>query len=55
MPTASTSQIMGNCEAMEPYSSNLFVRKTLAGEYTIVNQHLVKDLIKLKLWNKDIV
>jgi ribonucleoside-diphosphate reductase alpha subunit len=53
MPTASTSQIMGNCECFEPYSSNLFVRKTLAGEYTIVNEHLVKDLIDLGLWNKE--
>ena len=53
MPTASTSQIMGNCECFEPYSSNLFVRKTLAGEYTVVNEHLVKDLIDLGLWNKE--
>ena len=53
MPTASTSQIMGNCECFEPYSSNLFVRKTLAGEYTVVNEHLVKDLINLGLWNKE--
>ena len=53
MPTASTSQIMGNCECFEPYSSNIFVRKTLAGEYTIVNDHLVKDLINLGLWNKE--
>lgn len=53
MPTASTSQIMKNCECFEPYSSNIYVRKTLAGEYIIVNQHLVEDLIKLKLWDKE--
>jgi ribonucleoside-diphosphate reductase alpha chain len=54
MPTASTSQIMRNCECFEPYSSNIYVRKTLAGEYIIVNEHLVKDLLKLGLWNKEI-
>jgi ribonucleoside-diphosphate reductase alpha chain len=53
MPTASTSQIMKNCECFEPYSSNIFVRKTLAGEYIIVNEHLVKDLLKIGLWSKD--
>jgi ribonucleoside-diphosphate reductase alpha subunit len=53
MPTASTSQIMGNCECFEPYSSNIFVRKTLAGEYTVVNEHLVNDLIQRGLWNKE--
>lgn len=51
MPTASTSQIMKNCECFEPYSSNIYVRKTLAGEYIIVNQHLVSDLLKLNLWD----
>ncbi len=54
MPTASTSQIMKNCECFEPYSSNIFVRKTLAGEYIIVNEHLVKDLLELGLWTKEI-
>lgn len=53
MPTASTSQIMKNCECFEPYSSNIYVRKTLAGEYIIVNQHLVNDLIEIGLWNKE--
>ena len=53
MPTASTSQIMKNCECFEPYSSNIYLRKTLAGEYIIVNQHLVADLIKLNIWDKD--
>ena len=54
MPTASTSQIMKNCECIEPYSSNIFVRTTLAGEYTIVNEHLVRDLLSLGLWTKEI-
>ena len=53
MPTASTSQIMRNNEAFEPYSSNIYVRKTLAGEYIIVNEYLVKSLIKLGLWDKN--
>jgi ribonucleoside-diphosphate reductase alpha chain len=44
---------MKNCECFEPYSSNIFVRKTLAGEYIIVNEHLVKDLLKIGLWSKD--
>ena len=54
MPTASTSQIMGNCECFEPYSSNIYVRKTLAGEYIIVNEHLVRDLLELSLWNREL-
>ena len=54
MPTASTSQIMGNNECFEPFTSNIYVRKTLAGEFTVVNQHLIKDLIKLGLWTKTI-
>jgi ribonucleoside-diphosphate reductase alpha chain len=54
MPTASTSQIMGNNEAFEPFTTNIYVRKTLAGEFTVVNQHLIKDLIKLNLWTKEI-
>lgn len=52
MPTASTSQIMGNSECFEPITSNIYVRKTLAGEFIIVNEHLVRDLIKIGLWNK---
>ena len=54
MPTASTSQIMGNNEAFEPFTTNIYVRKTLAGEFTVVNHHLIKDLIKLGLWTTDI-
>ena len=51
MPTASTSQIMSNNECFEPYTSNIYLRKTLAGEFTVVNQHLIYDLQKLGLWN----
>lgn len=51
MPTASTSQIMGNNECIEPYTSNLYVRRTMAGEFTVVNKHLVKDLNDIDLWN----
>lgn len=54
MPTASTSQIMNNNEAIEPYTSNLYTRTTLAGEYIIVNKHLQNDLIELGLWTKEI-
>ena len=54
MPTASTSQIMSNNECFEPYSSNLYVRNTLAGSYTIVNEHLMKDLLDMGLWTKEI-
>jgi ribonucleoside-diphosphate reductase alpha subunit len=50
MPTASTSQILGNNEAFEPYTSNLYTRRVLAGEFTVVNTHLVKDLQALRLW-----
>ena len=52
MPTASTSQIMCNNECFEPFTSNIYVRKTIAGEFTIVNQHLIKDLLQRGLWNK---
>jgi len=54
MPTASTSQIMCNNEAFEPFTSNIYVRKTLAGEFTVVNRHLIKDLLKLNLWTKEV-
>tara|TARA_B100000902_G_scaffold121749_1_gene121851 strand:- start:2729 stop:5293 length:2565 start_codon:yes stop_codon:yes gene_type:complete len=54
MPTASTSQILGNNECFEPITSNIYSRKTLAGEFTIVNKYLVNELIQLKLWNEDI-
>ncbi len=53
MPTASTSQILGNNECFEPYTSNIYSRRTLSGEYVVVNQHLLKDLIKLGLWNNE--
>jgi ribonucleoside-diphosphate reductase alpha chain len=54
MPTASTSQIMGNNEAFEAITSNLYKRKTLAGEFILINKYLVEDLIKLNLWNNEI-
>jgi len=54
MPTASTAQIMGNNEAFEPYTTNLYLRRTLAGEFVMINKHLVKDLRKIDKWNKDI-
>lgn len=50
MPTASTSQILGNNECFEPYTSNIYTRRTLSGEYIIVNKHLLKDLTRLGLW-----
>lgn len=52
MPTATTSQILGNNECMEPYTSNLYVRRTLAGEFVCINRHLVHDLIELGLWDE---
>ena len=54
MPTASTSQILGNNECFEPFTSSIYSRKTLSGEFTVVNKHLVKDLVKLNLWNEKI-
>jgi ribonucleoside-diphosphate reductase alpha chain len=51
MPTASTAQIMGNNEAFEPFTSNIGTRRTLAGEFVMVNKHLIKDLIGLDLWS----
>ncbi len=51
MPTASTSQILGNNECFEPYTSNLYTRRTLSGEFIMVNKHLMKDLINLGMWN----
>ncbi len=53
MPTASTSQILGNNECFEPYTTNIYVRRTLSGEFIVVNKHLLKDLVKLNLWNED--
>lgn len=52
MPTASTAQIMGNNEAFEPYTTNIYLRRTLAGEFVMVNKHLVRDLQKLGMWNQ---
>jgi ribonucleoside-diphosphate reductase alpha subunit len=53
MPTASTSQILGNNECFEPYTTNIYLRRTLAGEFVVVNKHLVRDLQALGLWSKD--
>jgi ribonucleoside-diphosphate reductase alpha chain len=53
MPTASTSQILGNNECFEPYTSNIYVRRVLSGEFVVVNKHLLKDLVELNLWNDD--
>jgi ribonucleoside-diphosphate reductase alpha chain/ribonucleoside-diphosphate reductase subunit M1 len=53
MPTASTAQIMGNNEAFEPYTTNIYLRRTLAGEFVMVNKHLVRDLQKIDKWNKE--
>jgi ribonucleoside-diphosphate reductase alpha chain len=54
MPTASTSQILGNNEAFEPYTSNIYTRRVLSGEFIVVNQHLLEDLVELGLWNEDL-
>jgi ribonucleoside-diphosphate reductase alpha chain len=52
MPTASTSQILGNNEAFEPYTSNIYTRRVLSGEFIVVNKHLLHDLVDLGLWNE---
>jgi len=54
MPTASTSQILGNNECFEPYTNNIYIRRTLAGDFTIINKHLIYDLKELNLWNSEI-
>ena len=54
MPTASTSQILGNNECFEPYTSNIYVRRVLSGEFIVVNKYLVKDLHELGMWNTEI-
>ena len=54
MPTASTSQILGNNECFEPFTSNIYVRRTIAGEFVIVNKHLMNELIALGKWNDDV-
>ena len=51
MPTASTSQILGNNECFEPYTSNIYSRRTLSGEFAVINKHLLRDLVKLGIWN----
>jgi len=50
MPTASTSQVLGNNESFEPFTANVYTRRVLAGEFVCVNKHLVEDLIKVNLW-----
>jgi ribonucleoside-diphosphate reductase alpha chain len=54
MPTASTSQILGNNEAFEPYTSNLYTRRVLSGEFIVVNKHLLHDLVERGLWNESL-
>ncbi|MFM2267895.1 MAG: ribonucleoside-diphosphate reductase, alpha subunit [Bacteroidota bacterium] len=53
MPTASTSQILGNNECFEPYTSNIYTRRTLSGEHIVVNKHLLHDLVRLNMWNDE--
>ena len=54
MPTASTSQILGNNECFEPFTSNIYTRRTLAGEFIIINKHLIRELIELGIWSDDV-
>lgn len=54
MPTASTAQILGNNEAIEPYTSNIYLRRVLSGEFQVINQHLLRDLTDLGVWDSDI-
>jgi ribonucleoside-diphosphate reductase alpha chain len=54
MPTASTSQILGNNECFEPYTSNIYTRRVLSGEFIVVNKHLLEDLVRLGLWNENL-
>jgi len=54
MPTASTAQILGNNECFEPYTSNLYTRRVLSGEFVVVNKHLLRDLVKLGIWNEEL-
>lgn len=54
MPTASTSQILGNNECFEPFTSNIYKRRTIAGEFIVVNKHLLRDLLELGLWSKEL-
>lgn len=54
MPTASTSQILGNNECFEPFTTNIYIRRTLAGEFIVINNHLISELLKLGIWNNEI-
>ena len=54
MPTASTSQILGNNECFEPFTSNIYTRRVLAGDFMVINKYLVEDLIKIRYWNSDV-
>jgi ribonucleoside-diphosphate reductase alpha chain len=54
MPTASTAQILGNNECFEPYTSNIYTRRVLSGEFVVVNKYLLRDLVKLGLWGEDL-
>ncbi len=54
MPTASTSQILGNNECFEPFTSNIYLRRTIAGEFVVINKHLIDELIAIDLWNDDV-
>lgn len=54
MPTASTSQILGNMECIEPCTNNLYSRDTIAGSFTVINKHLIKDLIDMGIWNNEL-
>jgi ribonucleoside-diphosphate reductase alpha chain len=54
MPTASTSQILGNNECIEPFTSNMYTRRVLAGEFVVINKYLVDDLVQRNLWNADV-
>ena len=54
MPTASTAQILGNNECFEPFTSNVYTRRTIAGEFIVVNKYLMRELIELNMWNEDI-
>ena len=54
MPTASTSQILGNNECFEPYTQNIYTRRVLSGEFIVVNKHLLRDLNKLGIWNDEL-
>ncbi|CAD7926536.1 unnamed protein product [Amoebophrya sp. A120] len=54
MPTASTAQILGNNESIEPYTQNIYVRRVLSGEFVAINRHLLNDLVERKLWNEEL-